>query len=381
MTGTKTSGFPPNVVCHWRTLLGVVGAAMLLWSRACLAADVPASTPRGNSDSKVLVREGISLMHLNKNQEAVDKLQQAVALSADSPEAYHSLALVLSKIGKMNDAIAAMRKALELRPDSDASWLTLGGFYQSNGNIEEALVTYQSFLERFPDHKMKRKVEALRDALRSEQKESRIRQEQDRMLQDRPGTQERSIVAPLAAEFASGNDDYLAQMFTKGVNRWPRERIPITVFIHEGIGVPGYREAFGKILRRSFDDWSTASDRQVIFTFVGSPKEARLQCFWTDRIADAGNAAEAGDARISMDQDGICKGEIWFLTQPVSKTIPLSDNYFRLVSLHEIGHGLGMSGHTTNPDDIMFYSATFKDVWRELSGRDSRSVKRLYKDL
>ncbi|MBY0546992.1 MAG: tetratricopeptide repeat protein [Candidatus Obscuribacterales bacterium] len=370
-----------NVICKWLPLFGAVGAIVLLSSRACPASDVAASTPRSSTDSRVLVREGISLMHLNKNQEAVDKLQQAVSLNGDSPEAYHSLALVLSKIGKMNDAIAAMRKALELRPDSDASWLTLGGFYQSNGNIEEALATYKAFLERFPDHKMKRKVEALRDSLTAEQRESKIRQEQDRILQDRPSTQERSIVAPLAAEFSSGNDDYLAQMFAKGVNRWPRERIPITVYIHDGAGVPGYREAFGRILRRSFDDWSTASDRQVAFAFVNSPKEARLQCFWTDRVADTGNAAEAGDARISMDQDGICKSEIWFLTQPVSKTIPLTDNYFRLVSLHEIGHGLGMSGHTTNPDDIMFYSATFKDVWRELSGRDSRSVKRLYKDL
>lgn len=369
-------GLPEAVRC-WRILSGA--AAVVLAMHSAVAAEGPAAV---SSDSKTLVREGVALMHSNKNEEALDKLQQAVASSPDSAEARHSLALVLAKVGKMNEAIATMQKAVDLRPESDASWLTLGGFYQSNGRLDDAMMTYQAFLDRFPDHKMKRKVEALREALRSEQRETRARLEQDRILQDRP-SQERSLVAPIAAEFGSGsgNDDYLLQMISKGVNRWPRERIPISVYIHEGTSVPGYREAFGKILRRSFDDWSSASERQVTFKFVSTPKEARLQCFWTDRILAGGNAAEAGDARITLDQDGICQGQIWFLTQPASKTIALTDNYFRLVALHEIGHGLGLSGHTTNPDDIMFYSATFKDCWRELSGRDSRSVKRLYKDL
>lgn len=332
------------------------------------------------ASAKILVRDGIASMRANKNQEAVEKLQQAVSLAPDSPEAQHSLGLVLAKLGKMPEAISAMQKAVSLRPDSDASWLTLGGFYQSNGQMNEALSAYEEFLSRFADHKMKRKVEALRDAIRSEQRDAGIRAAQDRALQDRP-TSEQGMVAPLAAEFANANDDYLPQMLTRGVSRWPRERLPITVYIHDGTSVPGYRDSFLKILKQSFEDWSVASDGLVGFKLVGSPAEARLQCFWTNKLEDLGNAAEAGDARVTLDQDGICKAQIWLLTQPISKSVPLSDNFLRLVSLHEIGHGLGLAGHTSNPEDIMFYSATFKDSWRTLSGRDSRSVKRLYKNL
>ena len=325
-----------------------------------------------------LLQDGIDSMRHNRNQEAALKLEKAVALAPDSPEARHSLALVLAKLGRMNDAVLAMRKAIELRPDSGSSWLTLGGFYQASGNITEALATYQTFLERFPDHAMKRKVEALKEALQSEQKQATRQENQDKALQDASAASAIST-APVASP-PEPNDDYLSAMMTRGVTRWSRDRIPVTVFIHDGTSVPGYRSSFANILRRSFADWAAASNTQVMFKFVNSPQEARLQCFWTNRLTDLANPAEAADARLVMDEDGICQAEIWLLTQAVSKTMPLTDNYFRLVCLHEIGHGLGLSGHTTNPDDVMFFSAGCKDAWKELSGRDCRSIKRLYAD-
>ncbi len=340
-------------------------------------------------DIKALLRDGISLMRSNHNQEACDKLQQLVNLNPSSAEAQHSLGLVLAKLGRMTDAIAALKKAVELSPDSEASWLTLGGLYQANGNMEEALSTYQTFLDRFPDNRMKKKVEGLREALNSEKKESTSRADQERLLHgEAPAASPsdklpaHSMVAPLAATFGQGGtDDYLSQVLPNGaVSRWDRRRIPITVFINEGVGISGYRDSFDQILKRSFEDWATASEGTIAFKYVNSPKEARLQCFWTEKVSNLANPAEAGDARIITDQDGICQGEIWLLTRPVSRTVPLTDNYFRLVCLHEIGHALGLSGHTTNPDDVMFFSATFKDSWRDLSGRDCRSIKRFYAD-
>lgn len=333
----------------------------------------------------MFLRDGMSLMRVNHNQEACDKLQQAAALCPASAEIQHSLALVLAKLGRMPEAIAAMKKAVELSPDSEASLLTLGGFYQANGDVAEAINTYNEFLSRFPDNRMKRKVEGLRQALDSEQRESQNRADQQRLLtgtDNHPGAStERSIVAPLSSEFSQdGKDDYLAQVTASGAQRWDQGRIPITVYIRDGGNITGFRTSFVQILKRSFDDWANASEGGVAFKFVDSAREARLQCVWTDQITKLANPAEAGDARMIMDQDGICQGELWLLTRPVSGTTPLTDNFFRLVCLHEIGHALGLSGHTSNPGDVMFFSATFKDCWRELSGRDRRTIKRFYTD-
>lgn len=332
-------------------------------------------------DNRALLRDGLALMRSNRNQEAYEKLQQLVTLNPSSAEGQHSLGLVLAKLGRMPEAIEAMKKAVELSNDSEASWLTLGGFYQANGNVDEALKTYDTFLTKFPDYKMKEKVKGLRDALINEQREVRKTADYDRMLDIRTSSpQERSMVSPPAAEFKE-SDDYLAQVLSGGIAlRWDRSRMPISVYIHNGERAAGYRENFNQILRKAFEDWATASEGGVSFKYVNSPKDARLQCFWTDKISNLANPAEAGDARIITDQDGICQAEIWLLTQPASKSVPLTDNFFRLVCLHEIGHALGLSGHTTNPDDVMFFSATFKDAWRELSGRDSRSIKRFYMD-
>jgi predicted Zn-dependent protease len=71
-------------------------------------------------------------------------------------------------------------------------------------------------------------------------------------------------------------------------------------------------------------------------------------------------------------------GTIKILTKSFSSVLPLTDNRIRYISLHEIGHALGLSGHTDNPEDIMFLSTSFKDEWRELTPRDARTIQRFY---
>src|SRR6185295_20363674 len=133
-----------------------------------------------------------------------------------------------------------------------------------------------------------------------------------------------------------GRDDYLAAV-QKSLMRWPRSRIPISVYINDGSKFSGYRDSLKTILKRSFEDWAKASGGAVSFRIVDSAENARLKCFWTDKTTDLKNSSEAGDARLFEDQSYISGAEIWFLTQPLNKNATLSDNVFRVIALHEIG--------------------------------------------
>lgn len=304
-----------------------------------------------------------------------------------------TLGLLYAKLGKSEDAISELKRSIETNPDLAASWITLGGVYQAKGDLDNAIDTYTQYLAKFPKDPMYSKITGLTEALKEERSKQLKGASTSRLLEGMRKTDpevnaDKTLVgAPVTdkspdgsknSEPRKGHDDYLESMVERGVTRWPRSRIPISVYINDGSKVAGYKDSFRIVLKRSFEDWSRASAARISVSFVDKPESASLKCYWTDKLTDLKNPSEAGEARVFVDQNGINNVEIWFLTQPISKSMPLTDNVFRVIALHEVGHALGLSGHTKNPDDIMFYSTTFKDSWRELSGRDSRSIMRLY---
>ncbi len=298
------------------------------------------------------------------------------------------LGVLYAKLGRNDDAINELKHSIELNPNQSSAWVSLGGVYQGKGDLNNAIDTYQQFLTRFPKDPLSGKVAGLLKGLKLEIGKQNAMRSQDLALSQarEEAVSEKEISpqpSPAGSESARNKkDDYLSVMAESGgLKYWPANRIPITVSLGDSSKASGYRESMSVILKRSFEDWSKASKGGFSFVYVDSPGNASIKVFWTDKISDLKNPAEAGEAKLFMDQNYIKNAEIWLLTQPVTKSTVLTDNVFRLVALHEIGHALGLSGHTTNPEDIMFYSTTFKDAWRELSGRDSRSIYRLYHEL
>lgn len=338
----------------------------------------------------------------NKLTEAVSAYNEFLVRFPNHPmvgKVNTSLGFLYAKLGKSDEAINELIIAVEKSPNLPAAWITLGGVYQAKGDLDRAIATYSQYTQRFSakDDAMYSKISALLQSLSKERDKRNLEKGQDRLLEEArdPGMLEvarkqaenngssasNTVSAPGTQdppETKKDNDDYLSAMMRVGVTRWPRTRIPVPVYITDGSKVDGFRDSMKTILRRSFDDWSKASDGKVTFVFVESADKARLKCYWTNDRSSLQNSSEAGDARVFEDQSYISNAEIWFLTKPLSKSMPLTDNVFRMIALHEVGHALGLSGHTGNPDDVMFYSTTFKDSWRELSGRDSRTIRRLY---
>ncbi len=146
--------------------------------------------------------------------------------------------------------------------------------------------------------------------------------------------------------------NYLSQACVNGASRWPAKRQPITIYVKSGDGVPAYRDSFKQAVQAALQEWSSASNNKLKFT-AGTADNANMTISWTDDPAKMAFSKEGGHAVVIPDQDGISKADIVLLTKQLDGS-PMIDAYAKHIALHEIGHALGIFGHSANLNDIMY---------------------------
>ena len=70
-------------------------------------------------------------------------------------------------------------------------------------------------------------------------------------------------------------------------------------------------------------------------------------------------------------------GVVKILTVSRTTGQPLKDDEIKEVCLHEIGHVLGLGGHSNNSADIMYFSVSARQL-PGLTWRDKATIARLY---
>ena len=164
--------------------------------------------------------------------------------------------------------------------------------------------------------------------------------------------------------------------------RWEDDAFPLKVSISEG--EPEYKDA----VRRAFEYWQNATGNFVSFAYIDDADDADIK------------VNLAGDANTNCGENENClyvaaltspkiKGNILeYMDMMIHTSDPSGRNYSTYqiykVALHEIGHALGMMGHSDNPDDIMYASDQHheNDIFAEhvtaLSRRDLNTLNFLY---
>ena len=137
-------------------------------------------------------------------------------------------------------------------------------------------------------------------------------------------------------------------------------------------------------VKQAFENWQNATNGVIKFQEVQNPKVAQIGVTFVEHL----------DQKYTKNNPNLSA-----VVTPVFKDIKLEkmdiemkrvDAYSReytsdkLLSLaqHEIGHALGLWGHSANEDDVMYYSGDMVDhttVAKELSNRDINTVLLLYK--
>lgn len=176
---------------------------------------------------------------------------------------------------------------------------------------------------------------------------------------------------------AQGND----------ILRWDIKSFPLKVYFENSNAVPNY---YISNIEKAMNQWTTRTNF-VKFNIVKVEQGADIVIKFSDIPAD-------------VCADGVCKYTVAYTDPVVSsdnllkrmnltfyKTNPRNENFSERevynTALHELGHTLGLMGHSDNPADLMFASnennqnmyVAYRSDFQYLTMRDLRTLALLYR--
>jgi hypothetical protein len=135
-------------------------------------------------------------------------------------------------------------------------------------------------------------------------------------------------------------------------------REPITYYIEDGNGVPGYKDSDRELAVFALNAWSRESQAKLKFTEAKSRDAAIIRLRWispaeglfgeTQRISINGKPG----AIVNVMPQVSVQGEP--LASSAGKDVLLRDTVVYLTCVHELGHAIGLQ-HTRRFEDIMYF--------------------------
>jgi hypothetical protein len=188
---------------------------------------------------------------------------------------------------------------------------------------------------------------------------------------------------PLSAPVPSQEPDYLRYVAVEVpihqfvLLRWPSDAMPLRVHLPPPPpGLFGDPQAVLEAVRGGFSAWTDAAAPGVPrFSFVDQPANAQIRVAWA--------AKPSGDWSVAFCSYRIDPVARRFGVEQILVTGRWQDGRLadprdvRRVMLHEVGHALGLAGHSPDPGDAMFADAT-KRRGEGISARDRGTLRELY---
>ncbi len=275
-------------------------------------------------------------------EKAIQDYQKAIRYNTGFIQAYNNLGHLLEELQKYDDAIRVYQDAIRQAPNNPLLQRNVGVLYEKVGNVPEALAHYRQYiaLTQQPDASIVNIVNYYDN-------------------QHKIGEQSDNYVA-------------FAHQGTHGQNLlWPQSLNPIPVYIN----IAPDQTPFVPVIEESLKAWETASKGRIQFREVGNPERARITI-----NLKAGPLAhpdmEVGQATYNLPDNQGLKVSITVNTGERDAPISLKDRLLQVnrLALHEIGHAIGIWGHSPDPNDIMFSHP----IVSKLSQRDITTIQRLY---
>jgi tetratricopeptide (TPR) repeat protein len=325
--------------------------------------------------------------------EAMDSLQHAfesdgngdLQLAEMISSASHS-----GEAGEMNATIDALKTRLSAAsPTENVDWarMALAYFFTKQERYDEALDQYNTLLARESTDDRARALLLIGAAMCNEftgRFDDALNQMERAVQMSPPLSENRDVSTSIAmlreihkygGRQSPDAENYLAEIRLAEMCRWNLKR-PLKVYIAIPNNVPTYREGYDARVRAAFDEWAKAMPG-LSFVYVTKPGGAQIRCEFTDDRTRLEGAHRLGLTRLTWQSHRIQRADVLFLTTvSPDRSVPISEDETYTTALHEIGHALGVSAHSSNSKDIMFpFVACSRN---RLSDRDIRTLTALY---
>lgn len=294
--------------------------------------------------------KGIDDSNQGNTTGAIAEYQQAIRLDPYLIPAYNNLANLQEKRRQYGDAIATYNHALEMAPKEPLLHFNLAVIQEKQGQIVDAYAHYRQYVSLSPN----------------------------------PDPQIVELIKNFdARKLASHNSPDYYTLTTQESNGerlvWQDWQMPIPVYIvlYDTGQTPFIPEVY-----RDFDAWSQSTNGRLRFKEVGKPEQARImlslkQGPLMDANSSIGHASFNSEIMNQEDPMNNLKVNIIVNTGELDSDITLDSRkeQVRKLVLHELGHAIGIWGHSKDPNDIMYTHP----IVSQLSSRDINTVRKLYK--
>lgn len=173
-------------------------------------------------------------------------------------------------------------------------------------------------------------------------------------------------------------------LFNNQVLHWNLNTMPLKYYIDYTTSVPDY---FTAMIIKSFKSWEEKTNRLIKFQQTQDPNEANMILFFKDidnsMVTREGRVQyNVGEANPTIENGQLKQMRIQIITQNNLKQY-FTPGEIATVAKHEIGHSLGIWGHSKNRNDIMYYSASEEFGFtgtdeKEISPDDVNTLRLLY---
>ncbi len=284
----------------------------------------------------------------NKNYEVAEAyFKQAIKDSPENITARYYYAQILIQQEQLKKAQEEYKKIIEIAPFSEAAKLSIMGIVQVQDYIDN--------------------------------RHSNYRVNSDGKV---------NLNNALKAELMKGiGDNYIEVAAMKGqITRWNVNKMPINIFYAYNKKDPTHKPFFLAAVQRSFNLWAKHTEGKLKVKTTNKRDEAQVVIIFKSGIDNKAPAGKKKKKFISgLTTPHIKNGvleyfDIMFSTLKIDGS-PYLETEFYATALHEVGHALGIMGHSSVKGDIMYPVAhnakDFSSI--KLSERDINTIKLLYR--